>query len=207
MYVPDPSLQGSRVFFVEVLLGFSHRLSYVVECSDVMPELLFLLLIVNFCCEYSVLFMSVVWVISVFFIVINYRSMSFSSISDLGTQPNRGCLGIGAVVTPKGADGIVGLILKSAADRSWVVHWYELQKTSCSKFNQLVVKRNPSRESLVEVGTLLSRKILQKPMDFSTDVQLKEYVQKVRPNLKRLKRGLMCHEAFLPLCLLLPARK
>ena len=84
--------------------------------------------------------MSVVWVISVFFIVINYRLMSFSSISDLATQPNGGCLGIGAVVTPKGADGIVGLVLKSAADRSWVVHWYELQMLRKERKNQNVSK-------------------------------------------------------------------
>ena len=101
------------------------------------------------------------------------------------TQADAGFLGVGAEVSLRGFDKVVGLVLRSAPGSSWVVYWYDVQKTSCSKFNQLVVESSPSQGCLAEVS-VLSKILGSRSVDFANYTSLRSYLGKVKTSLTGL---------------------
>ena len=98
-----------------------------------------------------------------------------------------GFLGIGAEVRMRekhvsslGDTPMLGLVMKSAPNQSWIVYWFDLDKTSCSRSKGLIVVSNPSQDALVREGMMSS--VLEREVDFSTDIQFKEYWEKMKYN-------------------------
>ena len=116
-----------------------------------------------------------------------YRAMSSSAASSpLGTQRYKSILGVGTEVSLKHQSGsTLGLVLKSAPGSLWVVHWYDLGKTSTTKYNQLLVVTGPTRDSLIQVGLLL-KALGDKPIDFPSDTELRQYFKSVESNIGEL---------------------
>ena len=111
--------------------------------------------------------------------------MSPSSSSGRHTREKSGFLGVGAKVSSRRVKSLLGLVLESAPDSSWLVYWYDLDKTSRCKFNQLVVENSPSQDCLGQVGIMC--KVLQNCVDFATDNELQKYVKEVESTLEDLK--------------------
>ena len=121
-----------------------------------------------------------------FYFKLAFMSSPVDSSSPPGTQV-RGYLGVGAEVSVKcrrdsPLSSLFGLVMQSSPGSCWVVYWYDLDKTSCSSYNQLVVVSNASQETILQVGKL--SKVLEKPVAFSTDKELKDYVTEVGFGLK-----------------------
>ena len=76
---------------------------------------------------------------------------------------------------------IQGVVVKSAPDKSWIVYWYSIQKTSKSKFNQLRAVANPSSSSQ-EYATELAF-LGDAPVDFATDKLLRDYIDQKQNDL------------------------
>ena len=111
---------------------------------------------------------------------------SSAASSPLGTQRYKSILGVGTEVSLKHQSGsTLGLVLKSAPGSLWVVHWYDLGKTSTTKYNQLLVVTGPTRDSLIQVGLLL-KALGDKPIDFPSDTELRQYFKSVESNIGEL---------------------
>ena len=110
-----------------------------------------------------------------------FSTMSGESVVSLSTQMG-GFLGVGAEVRMKekhvsfvGDTPLLGLVMKSAPNQSWIVYWFDLDKTSCSRSKGLIVVSNPSQDAIVRVGMMSS--VLEREVDFSTDILLKQYLE------------------------------
>ena len=77
---------------------------------------------------------------------------------------------------------MLGLVLKSVPGSLWVVHWYDLGKTSATKYNQLLIVSNPTQDSLVQAGLFL-KALDDKPVDFPSDVELHQYFKTIESNI------------------------
>ena len=110
---------------------------------------------------------------------------SSATSSPLGTQRFKRLLGIGTEVCLKQSGSVLGLVLKSVPGSLWVVYWYDLGKTSVTKYNQLLIVSDPTQDSLVQAGLLL-KALGDKPVDFPSDVELRQYFNKIESNIGKL---------------------
>ena len=78
-------------------------------------------------------------------------------------------------------ESMTGVVVSSAPEKSWVVFWFEIEKTSRST-GRLTVLSNPSKTSLEQVKSL---SLQDKPIDFSSDSKLRDYMDR-RQNLSDL---------------------
>ena len=71
--------------------------------------------------------------------------------------------------------------MKSAPAKSWIVYWYDIEKTSVVKYNQLCVVTNPSPQALRYVSELSG--LSDKQVDFGTEKDLRRYIDVRQNNL------------------------
>ena len=125
----------------------------------------------------------------------NSNIFQISRTSSSSNSCDHGKLGIGAQVTaPHGVkkplsvsqlrskrlgkkvrqsrELLLGVVVASAPQQSWVVFWFEIEKTSRST-GQLTVLSNPTKTTVDQVKAM---QLEDKAVDFESDIKLREYI-------------------------------